>query len=102
MWWGERAHGHFDMADVVGRGTATAAYQPHAGVDEPPRVRRHVLRRTQVDVAPLDLARTARVRLRGQFDGRDLGHALDGFEHRRGTDAAIHADNVGAEMLELR
>ena len=50
---GRRAHRDPDLPDVIGRRAAAAADQPDAVVDEAPRVRRHVLRRAQVDVAAL-------------------------------------------------
>src|SRR5262249_12455353 len=52
-------------------------------------------------VAPLDLARLARVGLRRELRVRDAGHALERLEHRRGPDAAVQPDDVGAELLEL-
>ena len=64
----ERAHRRLDLPDVLRRRPAAAADQPHAAVDEPPRVRRHVLGRAEVDVAPFDLARPAGVGLRRELD----------------------------------
>ena len=97
-----RVTASLDLPDVLRRGAAAAADQPHAARDEPPRVRRHVLGRREVDVAPLDVARTAGIGLRGQPRVADRGNALDRFEHRRRSDAAVHADDVGALLLERR
>ena len=55
-----------DLPDVLRRRAAAAADQPHARGDEAPRVRRHVFRRTQIEVAAFDVARLAGVGLRRQ------------------------------------
>ena len=70
--------------------------------DEPPRVRRHVFGRTQINIAALDVARLARVRLGGEAQLGNRCHPLDGLEHRRGTDTAVDADERGAAALQLR
>ena len=80
---GKPAHRHLDMPDVLRRRPAAAADEAHAAVDEAPRVRRHVLGRTEIDVPAFDLARLAGVGLRGELDRRDARHPLDRFEHRR-------------------
>jgi hypothetical protein len=70
-------------------------------LNEAARVRRHVFRRAQVDVAALDVARLAGVRLGGQADPRHRRHPLDRLEHRRRSDRAIHADHRGPPPFEL-
>ena len=90
-----------DLADVLGRRPATAAHHAHVVHDEPPRVRRHVLGRAEVDVAAFDIARLAGVGLRREPALRDGRHALDGVEHRGGTDGAVDADHRRAAALEV-
>ena len=65
-------------------------------------VRRDVFRRGQVDVAPLDVARAAGIRLRRQPRARDRRHPLDRLEHRRRADAAVDADDVGVRLERRR
>ena len=97
------AHRRLDLPDVLRRRPAAAADEAHAAVDEAPRVRRHVLGRAEIDVAPFDLARLAGVGLRRQLDrASTLGHPLDRFEHRRGADAAVQPDDVRAARARAR
>jgi len=81
---------------VIRGGAAAAADDPHAGLDEPLRVDRHVLGTAEVEVPVVDGPRLPRVRLRhdGQLDRR--GEVLDRLEHRRGAHRAVDADGVDA------
>ncbi len=97
-----RRGGDAHLARVLRRRAAAAADQAHAGGDEAPRVGRHVLRRREIDVAALDVARPSGVGLHREARRRALGDPLDRLEHRRRPDAAVQADDVGAERLELR
>ena len=62
----QRMHRVGDLLDVIRRGAAAAADQPDAGADEAPGVRRHVVRRAQIEVAAVDVARLAGVGHRRQ------------------------------------
>ena len=55
------------VTDVFGFRSAASPAEPHAPVDEPARVRRHVLRRAQVDMPPLYFAGTAGIGLADSF-----------------------------------
>ena len=87
---------------MLGRGPAAAAHQADAALHEPARVRRHVFRRRQVDVAAFDVTRLAGVWLRRQAAIRRAAHPLDRLEHRRGADAAVDADDGHAFAVQLR
>ena len=91
-----------DLPDMLRRRPATPADQAHTGGDEAPRIRRHVFRRTEIEIAALDVARLTGVRLRREPYIDDVGDALDSLEHRRGSDAAVNADDVGAALDQLR
>ena len=67
----QRPHRHLDRADVLRRRPAAAADEADAGVDEAPRVRRHVVRRAEIEIAALDVARLAGVGLRRELLVRD-------------------------------
>ena len=54
-----------DLPDVFRSGAAAAADDPDTVLHEPARVRRHVVGRTEIDIAALDIARLAGVGLRG-------------------------------------
>ena len=86
---------------MLRRRSAAAADQAHTGRDEAPRIRRHVLRRTEIEIAALDVARLTGVRLRREPYIYDVGDALDSFKHRRGPNAAVNADDVGAALDQL-
>ena len=51
------------------------------------------IRRAEIDVAALDVARLAGVGLRRQLARRHRRHPLDRVEHRRRPDRAVHADD---------
>ena len=87
---------------MLRRRAAASADDADVVHDEAPGVRRHVLRRAQVDVAPLDVARLSRVGLCRQPAAGDGGHALDRVEHRCRTDGTVDADHRRAALLELR
>ncbi len=92
-----------DLPDVLGRRPAAAANQAHTGGHEASRVRRHVFRRTQVDVAPLDIARPSGVGHGRQPDVADDGsEPLDRLEHGRRPDAAVHANDAGPAFEQHR
>jgi hypothetical protein len=99
----QRVHGMGNLPDVVGRRAAATADQPDARPDEPPGVGRHVVRRAEIQVAAVDVARLAGVGHRGQQGTRHrLGEAFDGVEHRGGADAAVDPEHVGAKLHQLR
>jgi hypothetical protein len=70
--------------------------------DEAARIRRHVLGRAEVDVASLDVARLAGVRLRRETHARHGLHPLDRLEHRRRADRAVDANHGRATLFQLR
>jgi hypothetical protein len=92
-----------DLLHVLGSGPAAAADEADAGSDEAPGVSRHVVRRAEVQVPAVDIARLAGIgHRREQRTGHRLGEPLDRVEHRRRADAAVDAEHVGAELDELR
>jgi hypothetical protein len=86
---------------VLGRGAAAAAHGARRGGDEAARVGGHVFRRAQIDVAPFDIARLAGIRLGRQTQARHLGDPLDRVQHRRRSDRAVDANQVGAAPLQF-
>ena len=94
--------GRLDLPDVLGRRPAAAADDADVVKNEAPRVGRHVLRRAEIDVAPLDIARLSGVRLSRQTQLRHGRHPLDRLEHRRRPDGAVDAENRRAPALQLR
>ena len=108
--WRQTSHDVPDLPDVLGRRPAAAADETHAVLDEAPRVRRHVFRRAQVDVAALDVARLPALGCAESGSRDDAADALDRLEHRRGPDAAVDADDgrrrarssAGHELLGRR
>ncbi len=96
------ADGGLHGADVVGRGAATAADELHAGANEFAREAGHVLRRAEIDVAAVHVARHAGI---GHGDQGKLGngaHALDRGEHCGRPGGAVDADGVCAGGCETR
>ena len=85
-----RLHG----ADVIGGGSAASAHQLDAGSDKFFGVIRHVLWRTQINVAALDGAGHAGIGLGGERQGSGVAHAFDGVEHGYRPDTAIDAENI--------
>ena len=86
---------------MLGRGAAAPADHAHVVQDEAPRVRCHVFRRAQVEIAPLDVARAPGVGLGREPQLRDGGHPLDGVEHRRRPDRAVDTEQGGTTSLEV-
>src|SRR5689334_22012 len=72
-----------NLPDMLRRRPATAPNQAHTGGNEAPRVRRHIFRGTEIEIAALDVARLTRIRLRREPYIYDVGDALDSFKHRR-------------------
>ena len=66
----------------------------------PPRVLRHVFRRTQIEVAALHAHRHARVGHGADRLGSERHHALDGFERGLGTHRTIDADHIGGPFVQ--
>ena len=87
---------------MFGRGSAAAADDPDPVLDEPARVRSHVLGRAEINISTFDVARLAGIRLRRQPRGRDLSNPLDRVEHGSRTDGAVHADERGPAPRQLR
>ena len=86
-----------DLPDVFRRRAAAAADQARAGGDEAARVARHVVRRTEIQVAAVDVARAAGVRLRGQPRVRRAAPcARRSRASRAGPTAAVDADDIRA------
>ena len=92
------AHRRLHGADVVGRGSATAADEACAGVDELAREAGHVLRRGHVDVAALDGAGQSGVGHGGQRQAGRQTHPLDDREHGGGAVRAVAANDVRAPL----
>ncbi len=97
-----RAHRRLHLPDVLGRRPAAAADQPHVVLNEATRVRRHVFRRAEIDVAPLDVARLSGVGLGRERARGDGGHPFDGVEHRRRADRAVQPDDGRAARFQIR
>ena len=91
-----------NLANVFRGRAAAAADQAHTRGDEPPRIRRHVFRRAQVQVAALDVAWPAGVGLRRQPHVGHIADALDCLEHWRRADAAVDTDNARAARDQIR
>ena len=99
----QRAHRLLDVADVLRRRPAAAADEAHAAVDEAPRVRRHVLGRTQIDVPPFDLARPAGVGLRRELDAsRRAPSARSSRASPPGPTLQLSPTTCAPQPLELR
>ena len=80
---------------MVRRRAAASADQPYSRGHELARVTRHVLGRTQIDIAAFDRSRHAGIGLGGQRQGSESPHPLDYIQHGHRADAAIAADHVG-------
>ena len=93
-----RAHG----ADVVGRRPAAAAHNLRSGGNGLAREAGHILRRAQVDVAPLDGPRHAGVGHGGQRQRGGPAHGLDGGQHRSRAGGAVHPDRSRAPFRQQR
>ena len=96
------ADGGLHRADVVGRGAATSADELHAGANEFAREAGHVLRRAEIDVTAVYVARHAGI---GHGDQRKLGngaHALDRREHCGRAGGTVDADGICAGACETR
>ena len=107
---GRRAHDRrrhaadrcFDLPNVLRRRPAAAADDAYAVENESAGVGCHVLRRAEIDVPALHVARLACVWLRRQLQRRHRLHPLDRVEHRRRTHGAVDADHGRAAPLEFR
>src|ERR1700687_4332256 len=85
-----RLHG----ANMVRCGAAASADELNSGGDEFARVTRHILWRTEINIAAFNGARHARVWLRSQGQGSQGADALDCVEHGDRSDAAINAKYI--------
>src|SRR5438874_4275032 len=93
-------HGATNCLDMLRRGPATTADEPHAIPYKLLRIRRHVLRRAEVDISSLDILRFSRIRLHGQLLRRDSSDSLDDIQHRLRTHTAVQANNICAPLLD--
>jgi hypothetical protein len=81
-------------------GAAAAADEFRTGLDETLSERRHVLRRTHIELAALNITRESGVRLCGEVLCRHLAHQFERGEHVVRAHSAIQADNVDPELIE--
>ena len=90
------AHRRAHRANVVGRGAAAAAHNLHSGLNGLAGKAGHVLRRAEINIAPLDGARHPGVGQGRQRQGCDRTHGLDGRKHGGWPGRAVDADGSGA------
>src|SRR5215510_9985877 len=95
-----RVDGGPNRPDVFRSRTAAPADNSYAMLNELLRIRRHVFRRAQVDVAAFDVPWLACVGLHGQFSGSRLLQALHDVEHCLRTHAAIQSDDVRSPLIQ--
>ena len=81
---------------MLRRRPAASAYQAHSRSHELARITRHILRRTQIDVAALDRSRHTGIGLGRQRQGSERTDTFNHIQHRHRAHAAIAADDVGA------
>src|SRR5205823_4735488 len=96
----ERPNAFTDRLDVLRRGAATPAEYLRPGMNQVPRVRRHVFRTRHVHAAAAHVTRHSRVRLSAQLPSRHRYHLLDALEDDLRTNRAIEPDDVGAPTVQ--
>src|SRR5580704_16524811 len=87
---------------MVGSRPAAPSHDSSSRRNELARITRHVLWRAEINVPPLHGTWNTRIRLRGQGQGTESSHALDGVEHGHRTHAAVTANYVCTPILEAR
>src|SRR5205807_10046000 len=96
------ANGVGNHLDVGGRSAAATAHKFCAGLNYSPRVFRHVLGGTHVNLSATDVARQTGVWLCGKLATGQSAHLFDCVKHDRRSDSAVETNHVGAPFVQLR
>src|SRR5712664_3645029 len=86
---------------MVRRGAAASANELDSCLHKLARVARHVLRRAEINVAPLDRTGHACIGLCRNRFLRDLAEFLDSFKHGYRTNTAITPDDVSTPLVKF-